>query len=660
MVTTDGPDFKYFAFISYSRKDSRAAAFLHKKLEKFRIPIKRVPEEMRKGLQKFVRPVFRDKRDLEVGESSFTEDVKRALEESRFIIVLCSPNSAQSVWVDNEIKHFLSTHDGDLSKVVPVVLSGNPGSEDPKSECLSACLLSEEARRIIVSRNLPTMIPDEGEPEKAGWEAGVVGVLSYLLKVKRMDIKSTMDAERIRYLRINTIVCVGFSVVFAFLAIWAIKAERFALAAEAQARTNELLAVEQSKQLKRSNGIQSILMKDWWKGHRPKMTLNQCLLHGIPEATKGKSVEGGLLAKYIQDVFERKKKSRIAGPEIIGRMLDAMDIDLQSSINRDARIEKMLLMRSIINDHKKALCQQHTFLEKTKTNTTEMARCLARIYEADKKLKNMDDALQPYVGSQQLRRKVDCYLSSGEVNQALDMIYTNVQWRISRAEWGWHVMSSLNRGLEDVADNGRIFYGVLELEWIKNAVIRNPDIITRPGPVIVAWDFRVAELLLKQTNRNDATYFINEAIEKVAEDISDKFPTITEFYADVDQKLLVEFLHQHDTYESRQRESYESLNDLYVCLRAIRLLSRCNTIYKKQKQPQIGNEHELWQYDDSINERSEVQLWYLGVVLKQLEAALKFHGELKVYLEINGDVKGSRRIEQLLTTGHNIVSWMSH
>ena len=44
--------FKYFAFISYSRKDSRAAAFLHKKLEKFRIPIKRVPEEMRRGLRK--------------------------------------------------------------------------------------------------------------------------------------------------------------------------------------------------------------------------------------------------------------------------------------------------------------------------------------------------------------------------------------------------------------------------------------------------------------------------------------------------------------------------------------------------------------------------------------------------------------------------------
>ena len=164
----DPETFKYFAFISYSRKDSRAAAFLHRKLEKFRIPIKRVPEEMRRGLHKFVRPVFRDKRDLEVGESSFTEDVKRALEESRFIIVLCSPNSARSAWVDNEIRYFLSTHGGDLSKVVPVVLAGNPGSGDAETECLSGCLLSEKARPAIVKRNLPTMVPDEGEPEKCG------------------------------------------------------------------------------------------------------------------------------------------------------------------------------------------------------------------------------------------------------------------------------------------------------------------------------------------------------------------------------------------------------------------------------------------------------------------------------------------------------------
>lgn len=240
-----GQDFVYFAFVSYSRKDSRAAAFLHKKLERFRIPIKRVPEEMRKGLRKFVRPVFRDKRDLEVGESSFTEDVKKALEESRFIIVICSPNSAQSVWVDNEVKCFLSTHDNDLSRVVPVVLAGNPGSGDPKTECLSTCLITDEIRPIIFKRNLPTMIPDEGEDEKVGWEAGVVGVLSYMLKVKRQDIKATIDAEKVRQMRIYATIGIVCSMIFAGLAFWAVRAEQTARQNWQLAEKNERLAVAQ-------------------------------------------------------------------------------------------------------------------------------------------------------------------------------------------------------------------------------------------------------------------------------------------------------------------------------------------------------------------------------------------------------------------------------
>ena len=239
-------DFKYFAFISYSRKDSRAAMYLHRKLESFKIPIKHIPEEMRSGLNKFLRPIFRDKRDLEVGESSFAEDVKKALAASRFIIIVLSTNSAKSVWVNKEIEYFLSTHGYDLSKVVPVVLSGNVGSGNGETECLCECLLSEEIKPVIVKRNLPTMVPDEGEPEKSGWESGVVGVLSYMLKIKRADVKAAIDAERIRFLRIKTIVGACFAGVFAILSLWAIKAERLAAYNQRIADKNALEAERQA------------------------------------------------------------------------------------------------------------------------------------------------------------------------------------------------------------------------------------------------------------------------------------------------------------------------------------------------------------------------------------------------------------------------------
>ena len=154
-------DYKYYAFISYSRKNSKAAAYFHRQLEHFRIPVKYVAEENRPPKQKFLRPIFRDRRDLEANENSFTEDIKKALERSRYLIVLCSPDSAVSHWVEEEVKYFLSTHDNDYNLIVPVILSGVPdlGSE---LECLPPSLRLRE----VMERNLPSMVPDEGEDEK--------------------------------------------------------------------------------------------------------------------------------------------------------------------------------------------------------------------------------------------------------------------------------------------------------------------------------------------------------------------------------------------------------------------------------------------------------------------------------------------------------------
>ena len=287
------PEFRYFAFISYSRRDSRAAAFLHRKLEKFRIPVKRVPAEERQGLGKFVRPVFRDKRDLEIGESSFTEDVKKALKDSRYIIVLCSQNSAQSVWVNNEIKYFLETHNNDLTKVVPVVLSGNPDSGDEKTECLCECLLSEKTKPVIVKRNLPTMIPDEGEDEKFGWEAGVVGVLSYMLKVKRQDIKATIDAEKVRQLRIYAAIGIVCSAIFAGLAFWAVRAERTAKQNWLLAESNRKQAVEQ-----RDRAVEAERLAD---ANRQKAERNE--KRAVEEEKKAK--EKAFLAEKTVDFLKR-------------------------------------------------------------------------------------------------------------------------------------------------------------------------------------------------------------------------------------------------------------------------------------------------------------------------------------------------------------------
>ena len=212
--------FRYYAFISYSRKNSKAAAYLHKQLEHFRIPVKYVAEENRPAGQKFLRPVFRDRRDLESRGNSFTEDIKAALEHSRHLIVVCSPMSATSVWVNEEIKHFLATHNNDYSAIVPIILTGEPGSGDD-TECLPEALRVKE----ITIRNLPSMIPDDGDDEKNGWENGVIQAMSYMLKVEREKIKASVDAEKVRQIKKHAFIGIFCSIIFAALTFWAFNAE---------------------------------------------------------------------------------------------------------------------------------------------------------------------------------------------------------------------------------------------------------------------------------------------------------------------------------------------------------------------------------------------------------------------------------------------------
>ncbi len=245
MPDNESNDFKYYAFISYSRFDNSAAAYLQKNLEKFRFPVKLVSKENRPNHKKFIRPVFRDRRDLKNTESSFTEDIRSALQDTHYLIVLCSPRSAASEWVNKEILHFLETHDNDLSKVIPVILEGRPGC-GTMEECLPSALRCD----AITSRNLPSMISDDGEPEKQGWENGLVQTLSYALKVEREKIKASVDAEKLRQFKIYTAIGISVAIVFALLTAWAVRAERIA-----DANVKRAEAAEQKTALQRNIAI---------------------------------------------------------------------------------------------------------------------------------------------------------------------------------------------------------------------------------------------------------------------------------------------------------------------------------------------------------------------------------------------------------------------
>ena len=94
---------EYFAFISYQREDERWAKWLQHKLEHYKLPSNL---NGRTDFPKAIRPIFRDASELTPG--NLPQQIHEALEQSKYLIVICSPRSARSEWVNKEVETFIS------------------------------------------------------------------------------------------------------------------------------------------------------------------------------------------------------------------------------------------------------------------------------------------------------------------------------------------------------------------------------------------------------------------------------------------------------------------------------------------------------------------------------------------------------------------------
>jgi hypothetical protein len=128
--------FRYRAFLSYSHRDKAWGKWLHAALEGYRVDRDLVGRAVPVGpVPKTLRPIFRDREDFSAGPS-LTEQTLAALEASRFLIVICSPNAAQSKYVNEEVRRFKML--GRAERVIPVIVDGEPG--DPACECFPRAL----------------------------------------------------------------------------------------------------------------------------------------------------------------------------------------------------------------------------------------------------------------------------------------------------------------------------------------------------------------------------------------------------------------------------------------------------------------------------------------------------------------------------------------
>ena len=154
---TAGPESqdRYWAFISYSHRDEHWAQWLHTCLETYRIPKslrnRFAPLGSKAGSDRLF-PVFRDRDELS-GGADLNDLIQAALRQSRFLIVICSPDSAESKYVRQEIEAFKAL--GREDRVLCLVVAGEPGaSTQPTSasrECFSPPLRARNVGGQLVA-----------------------------------------------------------------------------------------------------------------------------------------------------------------------------------------------------------------------------------------------------------------------------------------------------------------------------------------------------------------------------------------------------------------------------------------------------------------------------------------------------------------------------
>jgi WD40 repeat protein len=128
-------DMKYWAFVSYSHRDNRKDGnpwgdWLHGALENFKVPPGLAGRQGRYGeaVPDRLFPVFQDEKELPTN-ADLGDAIHQALVKSRYLVVICSPRSARSLYVDKEILEFKRL--GRSNRILAIIVDGEPNADAP-------------------------------------------------------------------------------------------------------------------------------------------------------------------------------------------------------------------------------------------------------------------------------------------------------------------------------------------------------------------------------------------------------------------------------------------------------------------------------------------------------------------------------------------------
>lgn len=234
---------RYWAFVSYSYADAAWARWIHHALETYPIPANLVGRSAPTGtVPPRIKPVFRDRDELPAA-AELGPQLEAALRDSVALVVLCSPHSAKSRWVNEEILFFKRLGRG--ARVFPFIVDGVPGDRGGR-ECFPPGVRAVvNADGTIASLELEPLAAD-AQPKKDGKALALLKVIAGITGLPLDELRQREQQRRQKRLAIAASAGLALTATMTVLAAVAWQQRQAARSSERRALVSEDLAKQEA------------------------------------------------------------------------------------------------------------------------------------------------------------------------------------------------------------------------------------------------------------------------------------------------------------------------------------------------------------------------------------------------------------------------------
>lgn len=182
--------FKYKAFISYSHADEKWARWLQRKLEHYRVPRRLAANHADDAAHpRRLHPVFRDQDEL-ASSTDLGKAVEAALVQSEVLVVVCSPASAASRWVNEEITRFKQKRSKD--RILCLVIDGDLSADSERCAFPPALLVNQDGSPA------PEPLAADLRRQADGPKAALQKIIAGILQVGIDDLRQREVQRQVR------------------------------------------------------------------------------------------------------------------------------------------------------------------------------------------------------------------------------------------------------------------------------------------------------------------------------------------------------------------------------------------------------------------------------------------------------------------------------